>query len=263
MPESHERPEIRVESAIGGWPHPWPNVAEIADVLPSNQWSLVGGLMVQLHTVHRGLDLVRPTNDVDIVLHIETTRGLPARAARALDRLGYRLRETTDPRDNTAHRWVRDGQVKVVGGAQRDDEVVDVLAADHPAPAVIERMRGRDMVAIEGGTQALKRTMNAVLDIRDDRATTISVPRPFAAMVLKAAAYLTDSRDRDRHLFDAAALLACVEDPFAEAENLAGSDRRRIRTLVDRLPEAHPAWQSLEPAARREAQAALRILSAA
>ena len=75
------------------------------------------------------------------------------------------------------------------------------------------------MVAIEGGTQALKRTVNAVLDIRDDGATTISVPRPFAAVILKAAAYLTDSRDRDRHLFDAAALLACVEDPFAEAES--------------------------------------------
>jgi hypothetical protein len=280
--QSHERPEIRVEATAGGWPHPWSNVAEIADVLPSDQWTLVGGLMTQLHTVHRGLGVVRPTNDVDILLHIETTRGVPANAATALESLGYRLQERVDPRDNTAHRWVRGSQVVDVGGSQVDAEDddrqegdhqqqhrqpeehhVDVLMADHPAPIVIERMRGRDMVAIEGGTQALRRTINAVLDIHPDRQTTVSVPRPFAAVILKAAAYVTDSRDRDRHLFDAAALLACIEDPFAETEHLAGSDRRRVRTLVDRLPDSHPAWRPLNFEARTNAQAALRILGAA
>jgi hypothetical protein len=102
--QSHERPEIRVEAAVRGWPRPWPNVAEIADVLPSHHWTLVGGLMTQLHTVHRGLGGVRPTNDVDIVLHIETARRVPAKAATALETLGYRLQEKVDPRDNTAHR---------------------------------------------------------------------------------------------------------------------------------------------------------------
>lgn len=285
--QSRKRPEIRVEAASGGWPHPWPNVAEIADVLPSDQWTLVGGLMTQLHTVHRGLGVVRPTNDVDIVLHIETARGVPAKAATALETLGYRLQEKIDPRDNTAHRWVRHGQVVDVGkvngeedNQQDDDEdeqreleqrqhreegedKVDVLAADHPAPIVIEPMRGREMVPIDGGTQALRRTINAVLDIRPDGPTTISVPRPFAAVILKSAAYLTDSRNRDRHLFDAAALLACIEDPFAESDHLAGSDRRRIRTLVDELPDNHPGWLPLDQAARSDAQAALRILGAA
>lgn len=179
----YERPEIRVEAAVGGWPHPWPNVAEIADVLPSDQWTLVGGLMTQLHTVHRGLGVVRPTNDVDILLHIETARGMPAKAATALETLGYRLQEKIDPRNNTAHRWVRRGQAvdvaSGIGGQVNDEEGnhqdeqeelerqqhrqeeehhVDVLAADHPAPIVIEQMRGRDMVPIDGGTQALKRT---------------------------------------------------------------------------------------------------------
>lgn len=117
--QSRERPEIRVEAAVGGWQHPWPNVAEIAEVLPSDQWTLVGGLMTQLHTVHRGLGVVRPTNDVDIVLHIETARGVPTKAATALETLGYRLQERIDPRDNTAHRWVRHGQVIDVGHVGR------------------------------------------------------------------------------------------------------------------------------------------------
>ncbi len=84
-----------------------------------------------------------------------------------------------------------------------------------------------------------------------------------AAVILKAAAYLADSRDRDRHLYDAAALLACIEDPFTEKESLGGSDRRRIRTLTQRLPDEHPAWLALDQVARANAQAALRILSSA
>lgn len=247
-------------------------------MLPFDEWTLVGGLMTQLHTVHRGIGVVRPTNDVDIVLHIETRRGVPAKAAAALENLGYRLQDKVDPRDNTAHRWVRQGQIVDVGGGGDDEEnaeadqdrgrhfpeqQIDVLTADHPAPTVVERMRGRDMVPIEGGTQALKRTVNAILAIRPDGPTTISVPRPFAAVILKAAAYMSDSRDRDRHLYDAAALLACIEDPYAEAEALAGSDRRRIRTLLDTLPDNHPAWLPLDPGVRMEAQSALRVLGAA
>jgi hypothetical protein len=44
--------------------------------------------MAQLHCIHKGVDAVRPTNDVDIVLHIETTRGVVAAAATALESLG-------------------------------------------------------------------------------------------------------------------------------------------------------------------------------
>jgi hypothetical protein len=39
--------------------------------------------MAQLHCVYAGFSPVRPTNDIDIVLHIEKIRGLPAAAARS------------------------------------------------------------------------------------------------------------------------------------------------------------------------------------
>lgn len=118
------------------------------------------------------------------------------------------------------------------------------------------------MVRIEGGTQALKRTYNARLEIEPGTITTVSVPRPFGALILKSAAYTADSRDRERHLFDAAALLACIEDPFTERENLAGSDRRRLTILVKALPQEHPAWRALPSGTRSDAEAALRILTA-
>ena len=157
------RSTIEVAAAPGGWPAPWPNVAELTTVLPADRWTLVGGLMTQLHAVHHGLGVVRPTNDVDIVLHIETSRGVPNATATALEGLGYRLRAAVNPRDNTAHRFER-GNTRVDLVAATPD-IVDVLISDHAAPRVIERLRGRDMVRIEGGTQALRRTLNARIEI--------------------------------------------------------------------------------------------------
>ncbi len=254
-----DRPTIVVPTPPGGWGAPWPNVAEIATVLPHTRWTLVGGLMTQLHTVHHGLDVVRPTNDVDIVLHLETTRGLASDAAKALEDLGYRMLTSIDPRQRTAHRFVR-GTARVDLVTSGTD-VVDVLVADHVAPRVVEQLRGRDLVAIEGGTQALRRTINAELSILDEGTTIVSVPNVFGALILKAAAFRTDSRDPERHLQDAAALLCCLPDPFAAREQYTGSDRQRVATLVRHLPDDARYWNTIPIAARREGQAALRILA--
>ena len=118
------------------------------------------------------------------------------------------------------------------------------------------------MVAIEGGTQALRRTVNARLAIEAGRITTVSVPAPFGALVLKAAAYQTDSRDRERHLWDAAALLCCLDNPYADREGFVGSDRARIERLRRALPDDHAAWRALAADIRTQGQAALKILSA-
>lgn len=257
-----DRAIIDVVGAAGGWPAPWPSLAEIAETLPAGSWTLVGGLMTQLHTIHHGLGIVRATNDVDIVLHIETRRGLPTAVATALEGLGYQLQPSIDPRNNTAHRFVRGTSSIDLVASSDSDEHIDVLIADHPAPKVVERLRGRDMVRIEGGTQALRRTINAHLEIVPGSKTVISVPRPLGALILKAAAYATDSRDRDRHLFDAAALLACIDDPIAERDTFTGSDRRRIGSLSSALDSNNPAWRPLPADQRDQAQLALDILAA-
>ena len=219
--------------------------------------------MTQLHTINRGIGVVRPTNDVDIVLHIETTRGLPQESATALRSIGHVLRESVDPRHNTAHRFIRGTDVVDLVTSKpsdKDVDVVDVLIADHPAPSIKGRLLGREMVSIDGGTQALQRTVNANLEIEPGTVTTISVPRPFGALILKVAAYRADSREPGRHLEDAVALLACVEEPMVERKGFAGSDRGRLAVLKNALLDDHIAWQSLPEPHRSDARAALRLL---
>lgn len=259
-----KRPIIDIAAPTGGWPDPWPNVAEIAAALPTDKWTLVGGLMTQLHSTCHGLGAVRPTNDVDMVLHVETARGIAAETATALRSLGYELRPTLDPRDNTAHRFYRGTSRIDVVADRRDEEaveVVDVLISDHHAPKVTERLGGRDMVRIEGGTQALRRTVNARLEIEPGTITTVSVPGAFGALILKAAAYKADSRDPDRHLRDAVVLLACIDDPFAEREGFTGSDRSRLQTLLARLTPDDISWTVLTGQPRIDAETALEILT--
>jgi hypothetical protein len=164
--------------------------------------------MVQLHGLAGGLPVVRPTNDVDVLVHVETERGRPAALARALEDLGYRLAPSIDPRVETAHRFVRGSAVVDIVTSDDDRSVVDMVAADHAPPKTLERFRGHDLVRIEGGTQALRRTVLAELDITGGALTTLSVPDAFGALILKAAAHKVDARDRDRHLADAAVLLA-------------------------------------------------------
>ncbi len=91
----------------------------------------------------------------------------------------------------------------------------------------------------------------------------ISVPNPFGALILKAAAFQTDTRDRDRHLYDAAVLLCCIDDPYLEREQFAGSDRPRLALLERYLNSDHPAWRRIPETARTDGQAALRLLCAA
>lgn len=94
------------------------------------------------------------------------------------------------------------------------------------------------------------------------RTTTVSVPSPFGAVILKAAAFQTDSRDSERHPRDAALLLAVLEDPYAERAGLTGSDRQRLQTLKRALPDGAREWLMLAEGWRINDQAALRILTA-
>ena len=73
---------------------------------------------------------------------------------------------------------------------------------------------------------------------------------------------MTDSRDPERHLFDAAVLLACIDNPIAKRESFAGSDRSRMLVLERELVEGHRAWLRIPVEDARRGRAVLRALCA-
>lgn len=248
------RQTFSVELPAGGWPPPWPQCLELAHAFDTSKWTLVGGLMVQLHAALAKIPATRPTTDIDLVLHVETGAVSGPEATHTLSRLGYKLQPALR-RNSPAYRFTR----------QRDGvkETIDVMVADHGISKPQLAIGGRKPLHISAGTQALKRTANChILDSKGTVITTLSIPSALAALVLKGAAYREDTRDRDRHLEDAALLSTLLDDPLALVPELHGSDRSRIITLNKQLSNLnHPAWILIEEDRRRAGHYALDILS--
>ena len=252
-----ERRIVDVLTPSYGWGHPWPNAFEIAGVFPTEHWTLVGGLMVQIHSLVSGISIVRPTDDLDMLLHIEIATGLPAEAARQLGRLGYALQPPLS-RKAPAYRFTR------------DHDVIDVMAADHAAPSRRETLRSSPMFAVDGGTQALQRTMICVVTDADGSQTRFSVPDELGALVLKAAAYIADARDRDRdrHLFD----VLCWRPPSPTTPRNSGGSRGLTRSAsAHSAPpsttcDVQPGWHcrpSIDSPARTRFGSCLRLVDQA
>lgn len=203
---------------------PWPLLVELARLLPAGSWTLIGGLMVQLHALRAGIPHGRATDDVDALLHIETGATTYREAARLLTGAGIEPEQALH-RDAKQHRF------------RRGRDVIDVLVADHAAPSVFIARAVPQAVQAPGGTRALRNTVNAVLSV-DGEAVSISLPDEFGALVLKASAYVADRRDRDRHLEDLTTLLAAQTDTgdVIERCNVASAEtRRRVSVALHAL----------------------------
>jgi hypothetical protein len=71
-PDADGQQVWQVSAPSDGVQPPWPQMMEIVQAIPRTQWTLVGGLMVQLHAAYAGVQVTRTTRDVDMILHIET-----------------------------------------------------------------------------------------------------------------------------------------------------------------------------------------------
>lgn len=247
-PDAEDRPVWRVSAPSDGVQPPWPQLVEIVQAIPHTQWTLVGGLMVQLHAAYAGLQVARTTRDVDMILHIETGAASFGAVQYELERLGYAIREPVGK--GPIHRFSR---------GERQAETVDVMVADHLSPKRHPKVLGRRVFAVPGGTSALRKTVNCEVNTAVG-AVMLSIPDVLGALVLKGAAYLEDSRDRERHIDDAAILACAVTDPVADRTRMAGSDQKRIAALWKALQNLdHRSWIATGTNSRR-GHAALRVL---
>lgn len=250
MVSAADRPQWSIVMPAGGWGPPWPQAIELVEVISGDRWTLIGGLMVQLHVAHAGLAIQRATTDVDMILHIETGAITFPAAREALEGLRYEL-ELPHGKGNPIHRFAR------------DDDRVDVMVADHLAPAHVPKVGGHRLFQVPAGASALRKTVNCTIERRGESNLTFSIPDALGALVLKSAAYREDSRDRDRHLDDAALLACTVQDPFRDVERLeGGSDRGRIQLLARTLDDAsHRSWQLIPEELREHGRHVLAVLS--
>ena len=242
------QPVWQVSAPSDGVQPPWPQMIEIVQAISHTQWTLVGGLMVQLHAAYAGVQVTRTTRDIDMILHIETGAATFSGVRHELERLGYALREPIGK--GPIHRFSR---------GDRDAETIDVMVADHLSPNRHPKALGRRVFAVPGGTSALNKTVNCEVNT-EVGVVMLSIPDVLGALVLKGAAYIEDSRDRERHIDDAAILACAVTDPVADRTRMAGSDQKRITALWKALQHLdHRAWIATGTNSRR-GHAALQVL---
>jgi hypothetical protein len=235
------RPLVRLEPSDPVSRRLWREVGRLADEVLVDGWTLIGGLMVQLHGVEAGETDLRVTTDVDIVADARSSDGFE-RIVTALTEDGFELH---DPGPfEVGHRWERDGVV------------LDLLAPDglREDPRVSGRVR---TVQVPGGTQALART--EVVEIEIEGVTRrLRRPTLLGAILIKARSLLVHD-DPDAQRADLILLLSLLDDPRATARQLKGRERQWLVDAEGPLALDDP---DLAGSARaRRARAAFQLLT--
>jgi hypothetical protein len=136
---------------------------------------LIGGLMVQAHGMAAGIDVVRPTVDVDMIVLAQLRSDPFGETIQQLRNLGYEFRPPMGA--GPAHRFVR------------EQAQVDVGLPDNLGRSDQRRLQGRAVLQIDGGYQAAERVTR--LEVAGCP-VPMQVPDLLGALILKGAAYMVD-----------------------------------------------------------------------
>ncbi len=220
---------------------PWPTLIDLVAATDPSTWVVVGGLMVQLHAYRASIPRARTTRDVDIVLALETGGASFAAVATSLERIGFTPQIPTSSKA-PLYRFIRQHP-------NASSEQVDVMVPDHPPKSRRPRYRQRPTFEVSAGEQAVRRRDTFIVTAASI-SITIQAPDVLGALVGKGAAFQVDSRDRQRHLEDAALLLATIEHVGElDTATLSANDRRRLRILATELRRpTQEAWAAMDSA---------------
>jgi len=213
-------------------------VIEVASAGIGGKLTLVGGLMVAVHARRAGVAMNRSTDDMDALVDYQADRSSLTDVSTALRTIGFALHgDLGEPAYRFAH---------------ADGRKVDIMVADHLPSRMRPRIGRRDAFAVPAGQQAINRRDSCTLTFRGGASATLGIPDELGALVAKGAAYIADTRDRGRHLDDAAVLFACVIDASSlDYDGMSANDRRRVRALIAQIGDsAHTSWIGLGPADR-------------
>ena len=212
----------------------WDVILDLAENLPPMSWELVGGQMVMAHGLAAGRTPTRASHDIDVLGNLITSSKALLTAVAAVRELGFEPEPSMDGK--RLHRFVR----------TKDNQAIDILAPDHSPPGwKPTTVPPLQTIQIAGGNQALQR-LQVITVTKGGHTSDVPVPSVLGSLILKAAAYQVDSRERERHAADAAFLVSLITDPLDLAGQLKGSDRKRLRVLNTLIgSRSHPVWASL------------------
>ncbi|HEY6145664.1 MAG TPA: hypothetical protein VIV13_05275 [Solirubrobacterales bacterium] len=253
MAEAGSFPIIRVDPVVPEAHRLWEMALELAEALGTERdWSLIGGLMVQLHG-HEHSDDLRPTIDIDLLGAARKPPAMTEQIAAVLAKRGAELAmpPRSDPR--LGYRFELDG------------EIVEVLGPEGLKKAP-KTLPGMTTLEISGGTQALRRTEVVLVSLGGAPPVAVRRPSLLGAILIKARVVAKRRKEKfasDRE--DLIRLLSYVEDPRALAsdEGLKSSEKRWLRDVEELLGFSDAGVETLFSAAVLErAQQAFRLLCA-
>ncbi len=225
----------------------------------SENWLLIGGQMVYLLAIENGVQPVRATDDLDVVVDVRSKQGGTEWLADWLVDKDFELESVSA--DNIGHRFVRDAEP---GPGQ---VVFDILApegiGERSTPFTCRPAR---TVSAPGTNQAFARSELVAVTVsgdtgRDPRTGRVRRPSVLAALIAKAAATTISVRtNRARDWEDAALLLSVLADPFGALEECGKGDMKRLGLLGKLTDTQHPAWRGLGTQAAVRGRDALGFL---
>ncbi|MFC6706166.1 hypothetical protein [Flexivirga alba] len=192
-------------------------------------WVLVGGQMTMLHCLENNHRVTRATDDGDVIVGVWTRRDSLRAASRLLRDSGFVEAKTSD---GYGYRFARHSPHATV---------IDLLL-----PEGLERQRqqpttslGRRGLSVEGGNQALARAQRVPVMV-GSLSGYVRRPSLLGALVAKAHAYVSDSRDVDRHAEDIVTLAdIALRSPRATLQEARSEDRKPIRRFLRNKTAEH------------------------
>lgn len=228
----------------------WTSALELSrDLGPDNRWTLIGGLMVQLHAFERSRSS-RLTADVDFLGDSRSRPSMTVRIAEVLKQRGGEM--TMPPRtdENLGYRFEVEGSI------------VEILGSEgvHRDPKTLGKHR---TIQVPGGTQALARTEVVRVSLAGGRPVDVRRPSLLGAILIKARAVATKREKFESDRQDLIRLLGFVEDPRASAAEIKGNEKKWLRQVRALLDFDDGALRDLfSPAELSAAEQAYRLLVA-
>lgn len=215
---------------------------------PDREWSLIGGLMVQLHGFEND-DEPRATADIDLLGGAKRSPRMTETMAELLVERGAEVVDPPRSSPRLGYRFKFEGETIELLGP-------DGLRHDPRTIAGLKTFR------IEGGSQALYRTEVVYVSLDGEKPVAVRRPNLLGAILIKASVVIKGRADKyssDRQ--DLIRLLTYVEDPRALGVEMTRTEAKRLlraETAVDF--EDVGLTESFPPAMLQRVRQTLRLL---